>query len=80
LTSARPRLAPDQKKDVRVTICLTRALSERMSRAAAYAGVSRSEFVEGMLRRECEVAPTVEDGELEQAEERNVAWRDRMGL
>ena len=45
---------PEAKKDVRVTICLTRALSERVSRAAAYAGASRSEFVEGVLARECE--------------------------
>lgn len=78
MTSA--RLAPDQKKDVRVTICLTRGLSERVSRAAAYAGVSRSEFVEGMLKRECEEAPAVEDAELEEAERRRDDWRSRMGL
>ena len=75
-----PRLAPDDRKDVRATICLTRALFERVSRAAAHAGVSRSEFVVGVLRRECETAPAVEDAELEETERRNVAWRDRMGL
>lgn len=76
----RPRLPPEAKKDVRVTICLTRALSERVSRAAAYAGASRSEFVEGVLARECEEAPAVGDAEVEEAERRRDAWRDRMGL
>jgi len=65
---------------VRITVCIAPALMERVSRAAAHAGVSRSEFVEAVLQRECEAAPAVEDAELEQAEQRNAAWRDRMGL
>jgi len=80
VTQPRPRLAPDQKKDVRFTVCMTRALSERVSRASAYAGVSRSEFVEGMLAREVEEAPAVGDAELEEAARRRRDWRDRMGL
>ena len=76
----RPRLPPEAKKDVRVTICLTRALAERVSRASSYAGVSRSEFVEGVLAREIEDAPAVGDDEVEEAERRRDAWRDRMGL
>lgn len=76
----RPRLPPEARKDVRVTICLTRTLAERVSRAASYAGVSRSEFVEGVLGRECEAAPVVGDAEVEEAERRRDAWRDRMGL
>lgn len=80
MTAARPRLAPEQRKDVRVTICLTHALSERVSRAAAYAGASRSEFVEAMLAREVEAAPAVGEEELEEAERRRDDWRARMGL
>jgi hypothetical protein len=77
----RPRLPPEARKDVRVTICLTRTLAERVSLAASYAGVSRSEFVEGVLGRECETAPVVGDvGDVEEAERRRDAWRDRMGL
>lgn len=75
-----PRLPPAQKKDVRFTVCVTRALSERVARAAAYAGVSRSEFVEGMLTREVEEAPAIPDDEIETAERRRDDWRARKGF
>lgn len=75
-----PRLPPEQRKEVRFTVCVTRALAERVSRAASYAGVSRSEFVEGMLAREVEAAPAIPDEEIEQAEQRRDDWRSRRGL
>lgn len=79
MSAPRPRLAPDQKKDVRVTICLTRPLAERVAGAAASAGVSRSEFVEAILRRECEEVLVVEDAG-DGSPGRGVVWRSRMGL
>ena len=75
-----PRLPDDKRKVARLTVVTTAATMGRLERAAAYAGLSKSEFAAGVIERGLEGMPGVGDAEIEEAARRQDDWRERMGL
>ena len=75
-----PRVPAEQRKVARLTVVTTAAAMGRLERAAAYAGVSKSEFAAGLIDRGLEGLPGVGDAEIEEAERRQDSWREYRGL
>jgi hypothetical protein len=59
---------------------MTPAAFDRLVRAAAYAGATRSEFALGLLEAGMADLPAVGDAEIEEAVARQDDWRARRGL
>ena len=73
-------LPPGERKVSRLTVVMTWALMERLSRAAAYAGLSKSEYAQRVIEQGVVEDPVVSDEEIEAAERRQDDWRGRRGL
>lgn len=73
-------MAPGDRKSERFTVVTTRVVVERLTRAAALAGMSKSELAHDCLLRGLDGIPGVSDGDIEAAEKRQETWRESRGL
>jgi hypothetical protein len=78
-----PRPGPDGPKMVRVSVCMTASLAERVGRAVVMADLSKSEFICAVLETALADLPSASDADLEAMEAQQDAaanWRSERGL
>lgn len=74
------RLPVEQRKTERLTVVMSPETKERLGRAAAYVGMTKSECAHDLICNALKDMPSVGDEEIVEAEKRQDEWRDKYGL